>query len=122
MSGAGCCGLGPNSYLEQTKKSGGLRFCLPELGEEGLQPFQLSVSASRALSTGRGSAVMVPVTFHMLLGTPVCLQFFFPSTFACFIDFWLCIFCVLGKSEVFVTWNDHAERIKLFTKPLVTFS
>lgn len=88
MSGAEHCGPGPNSYLEQTKKSGGLRFCLPVLREKGLQLYQLSVSASRAVSMGGGSAgEMVPVTFHILLGTSVCLQFFFPSTFACFIDF-----------------------------------
>lgn len=36
MSGAEHCGPGPNSYLEQTKKSGGLRFCLPVLGEKRL--------------------------------------------------------------------------------------
>lgn len=77
MSDAGCCEHGPNSYLEQTKKSGGLRFCLPVLGREGLQPYQLSVSASRAISTGSGSAgEMVPVTFHTLLDTSVCSPVF----------------------------------------------
>lgn len=96
---------------------------MPALGEEGLQLHQLSGFASRATSTGDGSAgEMVPMTFHMLLGTSICLQFFSLSAFACLIDFRLCIFWLLGKSEVFVTLNDHAESIKLFTKPSVTFS
>lgn len=93
------------------------------LGEEGLQLHQLSGSASGVTSMGDGSAGdMVPMTFHTLLGASICLQSFSLSTFACLIDFRHCIFWLLGKSEVFVTQNDHAESIKLFTKPSVTFS
>lgn len=36
MNGAACCGLGPKSYLEQTKKSGGSEVLLACAGEERL--------------------------------------------------------------------------------------